>query len=208
MGITGANAVGAIDGALVLAHSQGNTTLVSSRPIHIALIGLEKLVPTLTEAIAVTHLQGLFETGANGARFYNIIEGPSKFPTVGGTRGPGYTTKDLHLIFLDNNRSRIANSESSSLLHCIRCFTCNHHCPPYHVLGPGRGTDFEDPGFGVHGYIGGREIVHLAHTYDLPTAVSAGLYACTLCGACYQVCPLEIDIPYLIRSLRKSIGSF
>ncbi|MHA1712572.1 MAG: LUD domain-containing protein [Candidatus Ranarchaeia archaeon] len=208
IGITGANAVAAEDGVLTLAYSQGNTTLVASRPTHLAIIGLEKLVSTLSEAIDATYLQGLLECGANGARFYHIVAGPSRFPDTGKGRGKGFTTENLVLLFVDNNRTTIASSPYHELLYCIRCFTCIHYCPSYIALGPGVGPDLSRPGFGYKGYVGGRELVLAGLTTGLPKTVLGGLFACTLCGACKTECPLGIDIPYAVKMMRRSLAAF
>ena len=205
IGITGANAVAAHDGVITLAYSQGNTTLVANRPTHLAIIGLEKLVPHYTDAAEATYLQGLLEAGANGARFNLHIGGPSRLPEIYGPREKGYTTENLHLLFVDNYRTKIAVSPNKELLNCIRCFACIHHCPAYTLLGPGLGPDLKSPGFGYQGYVGGRELALTGLTLGLEKAVMGGLFACTLCGACKNVCPLDIDTPQLIQRLREKI---
>lgn len=206
IGLTGANAISAADGACIITHSLGNVNLVAQRPTHIVLVGIDKIVPTLIDAWKTTYLESLYSSGLGGPTYQLMIRGPSWPTKVGDVLTPIHlTTENVHVVLVDNGRTQIIQDGFSELLYCIRCFTCHNHCPSYIALGPGKGFDFRTPGFGYKGYLGGRGTALAHYLFGAETGVKSGLYKCTLCGACYRECPMEINIPQIIQKLRHTL---
>ena len=134
-----------------------------------------------------------------------MVRGPSLQTEVAGKKSKSrLTTKEIHVIFVDNGRIQAINEGFEEVLYCIRCYACHNHCPAYRLLGPGIGNDLRIPGFGYKGYIGGRGVVMSKFLFGLQKSIEAGLYTCTLCGACKKECPLNIDIPSMIGRLRNN----
>ena len=205
IGITGANSISATDGSVVLCYGSGNITRVGALPKHIVLAGIEKVVPTFADAIDVAYLQSLYESGTGGSANYFVVKNPSHGYIEGREYPEGVGSREIHVVLLDNGRRRMIKEGFGEALQCIRCFTCHHYCPTYHILGPGSGYGFTTPGFGYKGYIGGRGTILSSFTYGSQAALEGGLYTCTLCGACREHCPLEIDVPMMISKIRKQI---
>ena len=203
VGITGANSISATDGDVVLCYTSGNIGRVASLKKHIVLAGIEKIVPTFLDAMSVVYLQSLYESGVGGATNYLVVRNPTHGYIEGREYFEGVGSREMHVVLLDNGRRRLIREGFEEALYCIRCFTCHHYCPTYHVLGPGSGFGFKEPGFGYKGYIGGRGTVLSSFVYGLQAAMDGGLFSCTLCGSCYQHCPLQIDVPSMISKLRK-----
>ncbi len=208
VGITGANAIAAQDGAILHTHSLGNLNYVAQRPVHLIMAGIEKIVPNLISAWKTSYLEMLYSSGLGGATYQLMVRGPS-WPTMVGDHltSAHLGTKEVHVILVDNGRTQMIQEGFEQLLYCIRCFTCHNYCPPYIALGPGIGYDFRVPGFGYKGYIGGRGTLFNYFTSGEAESVTSGLYKCTLCGACLHHCPMQIDIPRLTQDLRHKILS-
>jgi L-lactate dehydrogenase complex protein LldF len=198
MGITGANVAIADTGTIGIVTNEGNADLVSTLPpIHVAVLGVEKIVPSIDDAVAILKLLPRSGTAQQITSYVSFITGPSRssdielVPVV-GVHGP----KELHIVLLDNGR--LAAREDPELLdtlYCIRCGACSNVCPPYQVVG---GHLF---GYIYTGPIG------------LPlTAIHHGLgnaadpqSLCVSCNACATVCPAEIPIPQLILNVRSRV---
>ncbi len=195
IGITGANAITAEEGAVVLLHNEGNIIEVAMRPEkHIIVAGMNKIYPNLEEAINMTKIQTFYATGSLTTSFITILGGPSQTADIekkliSGIHGP----KEVCLILLDNARSQIAGSEFKELLYCIGCGTCLLVCPAYNVYGNE---------FGVNSDLGGRGVVFSELSEEAGVEVKEGLDLCLTCAKCRQNCPLEIDIPNMITKLR------
>jgi len=193
IGITGANAIAAEEGAIVIVHNEGNVTRASLAPKkHIILAGIDKFYPNLEEAINAIKLQTYYATGSIITAFVNIISSPSKTADIEkqlykGMHGPS----DIVLILVDNGRSEA--KEISECLYCIGCGGCLLECPIYERIG-----NF----MGYAGYLGGIGAVKASLISNEKSAES-GLYACTLCGACELNCPSKISTHELIRKARK-----
>jgi L-lactate dehydrogenase complex protein LldG len=195
IGITGANAIAAEEGAILLLHNEGNIIQVAMRSEkHIVLAGIDKIYPNVEEALNMLKLQTFYATGALTTSFLNIIAGSSQTADiekqlVKGVHGP----KEICLILVDNHRRDIARGEYKELLYCIGCGQCLLVCPAYGVYGDR---------FSIDSQLGGRGLVYSVLSLKAPTRADAGLELCLTCRKCQQNCPLAIDIPFMVNKLR------
>jgi L-lactate dehydrogenase complex protein LldF len=186
-GLSGVNFAVAETGTLCLVENEGNGRMSTTAPdVHIAVMGIEKVIPRLDHLPPLLTLLTRSATGQPITTYVNLISGPRR---PGEKDGP----RELHLILLDNGRSRIRQDpELASTLRCIRCGACMNHCPVYTRLGGhAYGTVYPGPigsilepqlqGLGLRG-----EMAEVS----------------TLCGACAEVCPVRIPIPSLLNRLR------
>ncbi len=187
-GISGVNAAVAETGTLVLVENEGNGRMCTTVPrLHIAVMGLEKVVERLEEVPPILSLLTRSATGQVITTYVNMISGPRK---PGEKDGP----EEVHLVILDNGRSRIyADPELRNTLRCIRCGACMNHCPVYTRVG---GHSYPGVYPGPIGKILTPQILGLETTGDLP-------HASSLCNACVEVCPVEIPIASLLVRLRS-----
>lgn len=186
-GISGVNFAVAETGTLCLVENEGNGRMSTTLPdTHIALMGIEKVIAQLDDLPTLLRLLTRSATGQAITTYVNMIHGPRRRDECDG---PG----EVHLVLLDNGRSRIhADSTLRSTLRCIRCGACMNHCPVYEKLGGhAYGTVYPGP-------IGQ---VLMPQMLGLDKAGSL-TEACTLNGACGEVCPVGIPLPELIRELR------
>ncbi|MCD6513785.1 MAG: lactate utilization protein [Candidatus Odinarchaeota archaeon] len=206
IGISGANAISAADGAVFTVFGSANIAHMALRPIYVVLAGIEKVLPDMRAAFASAYLQSLYESGVGGTSYYLAVRGPSEMgPIVGKSIRPALGCKEMYVILLDNGRRRAMKEGFGDVLRCIRCFTCHEYCPVYIVAGPGVGYWFKKPGFGYGGYLGGRGIILTAFVFGLDAAIKGGLFACAMCGNCYAHCPMEINVPEMIARLRLKV---
>jgi L-lactate dehydrogenase complex protein LldG len=194
-GITGANAIAAEEGAVLLLHNEGNIIEVSTRPgIHIIIAGIDKIYQNIDEAMNMLKLQTFCATGSLATSFVNIISSTSQTADIEKQLIRGvHGTKEMCVILVDNQRSTIAKSEYKDLLYCIGCGQCLLVCPAYGVYGNR---------FGIDSQLGGRGLVYSALSGELPEIIDKGLDLCLSCRKCLQNCPVEIDIPSMIIRLR------
>ncbi len=188
MGITGANFAIAETGTIVLLENEGNIRLSTTLPrIHVALMGLEKLVPTLADLAVFLKVLARSASGQKMSSYVSMITGPRR---TGETDG----AEEFHLIILDNGRTRLlADEEMRESLYCLRCGACLNVCPVYQkVGGHAYGTVYSGP----IGSILTPAFAGLEKSKDLP-------FASTLCGACREICPVRIDIPRMLLKLRS-----
>lgn len=188
MGITGANFAIAETGTIVLLENEGNIRLSTTLPrIHVALMGLEKLVPTLADLSVFLKILARSASGQKMSSYVSLISGPRR---AGETDG----AEEFHLIILDNGRTRLlADEEMRESLYCLRCGACLNVCPVYQkVGGHAYGTVYSGP----IGSILTPAFAGLEKSKDLP-------FASTLCGACREICPVRIDIPRILLKLRS-----
>ncbi len=199
VGITGANSVAAEDGALVMVHNEGNISLVSMKDIHIVVVGIDKLVRTVEDAVSVVKLETIYATGKKIPAYMNVITSPSKTADIEQVLLKDmYGAKRVIVILLDNGRIE-ALEKSEECLLCIGCGSCIVSCPVYNVTG----SDF-----GYRGYLGGRGIVLSNFIRGNKTCFDSGLFKCTLCGLCTYECPVNIKTNKMIEKLReKSVKS-
>jgi L-lactate dehydrogenase complex protein LldF len=187
-GISGVNFAVARTGTLCLVENEGNGRMSTHvPPLHIALMGIEKVVERLEDVPPLYSLLTRSATAQPISTYFNLISGPRG---AGEKDGP----LEVHLVILDNGRSRIYEDEElSSTLRCIRCGACMNHCPVYTRVG-GHAYDAVYPG--PIGKIVTPQTEGVARRHQLFEASS-------LCGACGQVCPVEIPIPELLVRLRR-----
>jgi len=189
MGISGANFAVAETGTIVLVTNEGNGRMVTSLPrIHVALMGIEKVIPSMTDLMVFLAILAKSATGQKLSSYTTLVRGPRQ---PGELEGP----EELHLILMDNGRSAQIAGTLREALYCLRCGACLNVCPVYRQIGG-------------HAY---------GHTYPGPigillTAMQKGTesvkelaHASSLCGACRDVCPVRIDIPRMLIELREHL---
>ena len=195
-GITGANALVAATGTVMLVCNEGNTRLASALPpVHIVIAGIDKLVPTLADATTMLESLPRSATGQPISTYVSFISGPSRSADIElslsmGVHGP----RHVHIVLLDNGREAIrGNPRMRSALQCVRCGACSNVCPVYQqVGGHAMGHIYTGPiGLLVTPYHHGLD--HIAGPQSL----------CAGCGACASVCPAGIPIQDLILDVRE-----
>ncbi|MES9991637.1 MAG: LutB/LldF family L-lactate oxidation iron-sulfur protein [Candidatus Thiodiazotropha sp.] len=187
VGLSGVNFAVAESGTLCLVENEGNGRMCTTvPPVHIAVTGIEKVVEKLEHVPPLLKLLTRSATGQHITTYFNMISGPRE---AGEKDGP----KEVHLVLLDNGRSRIyEDSELVNTLRCIRCGACMNHCPIYtRIGGHAYGTTIPGP----IGSILEPQKAGLDNLGELPVTS-------TLCGACAEVCPVRIPIPSLLNRLR------
>ncbi|HEX9161885.1 MAG TPA: LutB/LldF family L-lactate oxidation iron-sulfur protein [Thermoanaerobaculia bacterium] len=191
-GVSGVNFAVAETGTLFLIENEGNGRMSTHvPPVHIALMGIEKVLERLEDVPPLLTLLTRSATGQPISTYLNMITAPRSRDEKDGPR-------EVHLVILDNARSRIyADPELRTTLRCIRCGACMNHCPVYTRVG-GHAYDAVYPG--PIGKILTPQVEGLAHRHDLT-------HASSLCGACVEVCPVQIPISSLLIRLRKEASS-
>jgi L-lactate dehydrogenase complex protein LldF len=193
MGISGANFAIAETGMISITENEGNARLTTSLPpIHVAIVGIEKVLPKLTDL--ALFLPMLSTAGAGQLlTCYNTFYGGPRQP--GEPDGP----REFHVVLLDNGRTRLlADAEQRNALRCIRCGACLNVCPVYkNVGGHSYGTTYQGP-------IGSVITPHLRGLRDWKHLSQAS----SLCGACTEACPVKIDLHHhLLRNRRNAVTS-
>ena len=195
-GITGANALVAETGSLVLVSNEGNARLTSGLPpVHVAIAGIDKLVPTLADATAILELLPRSATGQPLTSYVSFVTGPSRSADIEmslslGVHGP----REVHVVLLDSGRSEMRQDpEFRAALQCIRCGACSNICPSYQQVG-GHAMG--------HVYAGpiGLVLTPFLHSLD---DVAGPQTLCAGCNACATVCPAGVPLPDLILSVRE-----
>ncbi len=188
MGITGANFLIADSGAIVLVENEGNARLSSSAPkIHVAISGIEKLIPRAQDLAVFLKLLGRSATGQPLSVYTSFLAGAKR---EGEPDGP----EEFYLVLLDNGRTKLLADESKrQSLYCIRCGACLNHCPVYRKIG---GYNYPWVYSGPIGKILTPQFMGIEHDPWLP-------FASSLCGACGEVCPVKIEIPRILLELRS-----
>ncbi len=195
LGITGVNFAVAETGSLVLVTNEGNGRLVSALPrVHIAVMGAERVLRTWEQLDLMLNLLARSGTGQPLSAYTSIITGPRAPDEVDGP-------DELHLVIVDNGRSRLAGTEMAEMLNCIRCGACLNVCPVY------RQTGGHAYGWVYPGPMGAvlTPLLAAKGPHDEHAAEAAG--ASTLCGACMEACPVEIPLQDLLLGLRRRKAS-
>lgn len=190
VGISGVNFGVAETGTIVIVENEGNIRLTTSLPrMHIAVMGIEKVVPRFADLDVFLKLLPRSGTGQRLTTYQSFITGVKRAAT---DEGP----EELHVVLLDNGRSRmLAHPVTRQSLACIRCGACLNACPVYQQIG---GHAYGSVYPGPIGAVITPQLMGIEKTAQLP-------YASSLCGACREVCPVKIDIPRLLLHLRAEI---
>ena len=192
MGISGGNFGVAETGSLCICTNEGNGRLTTTLPrVHVALMGIERIVPSLADLGIMLQVLGRSATGQKLTVYSNIITGPRRqgMETEGDeSDGPDH----LHIVLVDNGRIRLLGTDLAEVLYCIRCGACLNTCPVYQEVG---GHAYGSVYPGPVGAVLTPGLRGLEKWHDLP-------HASSLCGACREICPVRIDIPRMLLALR------
>lgn len=192
VGITGANAVTAEEGAILLVHNEGNIFEVIRKEKHIMVTAIDKVYPSIEDATNMIKVICFYATGSLIPSFVEIISGISKTADVEKRFFKGvHSPREIILILLDNKRTEIIDKGFKEILYCIDCGNCLLYCPMYNTVGNY---------FGEERYLGGKGLVLHSLSTD---EVNKKLEFCLTCSKCRENCPLSIDIPRVIRDIRS-----
>ena len=187
MGVSGGNFVIAETGSVALFTNEGNEGMCTIVPrVHVAVTGIEKVLPTLEDLAMVARLLPRSATGQSISNYFSILTGTR---AAGEFDGPEHH----YVILVDGGRSGLIGGDFEAMLRCIRCGACMNHCPVYQKVG-GHAYGWVYPG--PMGSVLTPAYVGVEKTLDLPQAA-------TLCGECHVVCPMKIPLPDLLRKLRE-----
>ena len=187
IGITGANFGVAETGTIATITNEGNARLVTSvPPVHVVVMGIEKMIPRFEDLAVFVRLLGRSGTGQKLTVYTNFITGP---------RGEGELdgAEEFHLILMDNGRSKLLGTEFEEALYCIRCGACLNVCPVYRQTG---GHAYGSTYSGPIGAVITPLLKGTKEAKDLP-------FASSLCGACWEACPVGIPLHELLLKLRN-----
>jgi L-lactate dehydrogenase complex protein LldF len=187
LGITGVNLAVAETGTVVLISNEGNARLTTTCPrVHVALMGMEKVIPRLADLPVFLKLLARAATGQTLSVYTTLITGPRR---PGEADGP----EEFHLVILDNGRSRVLATPFRESLQCIRCGACLNACPVYRRIG----------GHAYGGVYSGPIGSILTPLFDSVPDNPHLPQASSLCGACQAACPVKINIPHMLIGLRE-----
>ena len=196
IGISGVNFGVSETGTLCIVTNEGNGRMVTTLPrTHIALMGIERLLPSMDDLALMLSLLPRSATGQKLSVYTSLINSPRGANDPDGPR-------ERHLILVDNGRTGVRKSELQEILYCIRCGACLNACPVFREIGG-------------HAYVG-RDGEGSAYPGPIGSVVSPALFgqlefghlarASSLCGACREACPVDIDLPKLMLKVRAGIG--
>jgi len=190
IGISGANFLVADSGAVVIVENEGNARLTTTAPkIHIAIAGIEKVIPRAQDLVTFLKLLARSATGQSLSVYTSFLAGPRR---PGEVDGP----EEFYVVLLDNGRTKLLPDRTKrQSLYCIRCGACLNTCPVYRKIG---GHSFPWVYSGPIGAIITPQFMGVSHEPSLP-------FASSLCGACGEVCPVKIDIPKILLELRSDV---
>ena len=190
MGISGVNFAVAETGSITTCTNEGNGRLCTTLPrIHVAMMGIERIVPTVQDLSVMLQVLARSASGQNLTVYTNVVTGPRR---AGTDRAEGDGPDEVHVVLVDNGRTRVLASEQAEILYCIRCGACLNTCPVFQQLG---GHAYGSVYSGPVGAVLTPVLAGLRDFHDLP-------HASSLCGACRDVCPVRIDIPRMLLNLR------
>ena len=187
VGFSGANFLVADSGSVCVVESEGNARMCLTLPkVLITLAGIEKVVPSLQDLEVFLQLLPRSATGERMNPYNTLWTGVT----------PGDGPQEFHVVLLDNGRTKVlADAHARETLHCIRCAACLNACPVYRQTG---GHAYGSIYSGPIGAILTPQLQGMDHSRSLP-------YASSLCGACYEVCPVKINIPEILIHLRRRV---
>lgn len=187
MGMSSANFLVAETGTVVLVENEGNIRFCTTAPrVHVALVGIEKLIPRFADLGVFLRLLGRSGTGQKMTTYTSFLTGPRRQ----GEDGPD----EMHVVLVDNGRvNTLADPKMREALFCIRCGACLNTCPVYRKIG---GHAYGWVYSGPIGALITPQFTSIGQARELP-------FASSLCGACREVCPVKINIPDLLLYLRS-----
>ncbi|MSR47578.1 MAG: lactate utilization protein [Planctomycetes bacterium] len=187
IGITGANFGVVETGSLCIVSNEGNVRMSSSLPrVHVALLGIDKLLPTLDHLDAALKVLARSATGQKSTVYVSLVHGPRRAPAE-------VAPEELHVLLLDHGRTKVLAGEAAEMFACIRCGACLNACPVFQQVG---GHAYASIYPGPMGSVLTPVMRGLADHAELPQASS-------LCGACRDACPVKIDLPRMLLALRR-----
>ena len=198
IGISGANAIDAETGSIFLTENEGNIRCVTSMPrVHIAIAGIEKVVPKFTDGLTVVKAAATYGVGQDIGTYISVIDGVSRYNNeelafLGSAQGP----EEVHVVLMTQGRREAVKEGFGEALYCINCGSCLNFCPVYAEIGQHYG----------YKYLGGRGAVFSAfHGNGLDKAQEAGLSLCIGCKRCEEACAVGMHTPEMISELRSKI---
>ncbi len=193
VGITGANAITAEEGSIVITHNEGNVYEVMRKEKHIVVTSIDKIYPDIESAMNMLKILSFNATGAIIPSFVEVISGVSKTADVEKKFIKGvHTPSEITVILVDNRRSELAKNGAKEILYCVGCGNCLLHCPMYNTIGNE---------FARGSHLGGKGIAY----YSLySNEKDEKLKYCLTCGKCRENCPLGLDIPDMIKRIRST----
>jgi L-lactate dehydrogenase complex protein LldF len=187
MGISGGNFLVAETGSVALVTNEGNGRMCTTMPrVHVALTGIEKVIPTLDDLATLLRILPRSATGQAISNYVSLLTGPKQ---AGDADGPEH----MYFVLVDGGRADLIGGDFEAMLRCIRCGACMNHCPVYQTIG-GHAYGWVYPG--PMGSVLTPLYQGLEKAKDLPQAA-------TLCNQCGVVCPVSIPLPDLMRTLRE-----
>ena len=192
MGISGCNFAVAETGTICVITNEGNGRMTTSMPpVYVAIAGIEKVIPRVEDAFLLWQAAARNATGQPASVYFSMSSGPRR---EGHPDGP----EEMHVVLLDNGRSRVLERGYGDALLCIRCGACLNVCPVYREIG---GHSYGETAYsGPIGAVITPLLSHYLSTHgELP-------FASSLCGACREVCPAKIDLPQLLLDLRSELS--
>ncbi len=189
-GITGINFAVAETGSFVIVTNEGNGRMCSSLPpVHIAIMGMERIVPSFRELQLMLPLLTGTATGQRASTYLSVVSGPRRPEDPDGP-------DEVHVVVLDNGRSGILATEFQSILHCIRCGACQDVCPVFRQVG---GHAYGSVYGGPIGAVLTPLLMGFERAGDLP-------HASSLCAACTDMCPVRIPLHDHLLGLRREVA--
>ncbi|MET0309373.1 MAG: lactate utilization protein B, partial [Sphingomonas sp.] len=187
VGISGANFLIADSGQVCTVTNEGNAELSLVPPrVHIVTAGIEKIVPSMAHAMHMLRMLARSATGAALTQYTTFYAGPRR---PGDTDGP----EEMHIVLVDNGRSKMRSDGLAEMLRCIRCAACMNHCVVFRQIG----------GHAYGGTYPGPMGAVLTPALDGLSANRDLAHACTMNGKCQEVCPVKIPLPTLLRGWRE-----
>jgi L-lactate dehydrogenase complex protein LldF len=187
VGITGANFLVAENGSSIIVTNEGNGDLTQTlSKVHIVVASLEKMLPTMEDAMAVLRLLARSSTGQEFSVYTTVSNGPKRLLDLDGPEA-------YHVVLVDNGRTAMLGTENQDMLRCIRCAACLNHCPVYGAVG-GHAYGWVYPG--PMGAVLTPSLIGVENSGHLP-------HASTFCGRCEEVCPMKIPLTKMMRHYRE-----